>query len=173
MVHKHTKRHRTRRTRGAGYGFQLSGSLPGIADVSRYTGPGKDCAQMPTVSSKSFGLPGLSGGSRRRRHQGGTYGFTAGASDLMTSVPFERIGCRGMRGGANTMNPSYYAATAGYSTQPEIVPGSAGAGFLRTVAYPDKAFTPACMRGGSRRNRTRRNRTRRNRTRRNRTRRNH
>lgn len=168
MARRRTKRNRTR---GAGYVFQFSGSLPGIAEVARYTGVGKDCAEMPTVSSKSFGLPGLSGGSRhnrtrrnrtrRNRKHGGTYGFTQASTDVMGSIPFERMGCRGMRGGANTMNPAYYAATAGYSHQPELLSGSGAAGFLRTVAYPDKAFTPACMRGGSRRKRNR-TRTRRN-----------
>lgn len=159
MARKHTKhnRSRTRRTRGAGYGFQFSGSSPGVLNVQAYTGAGKDCATP--VNFGSFGLPGLKGGSRRSRRnrsrRGGSYGFTAGSADLMASAPFERMGCRGMRGGANTMNP-YFAPTAGYSTEPVLVPGSAGGGFLRTVAYPDRAFTPACMRGGSRRKRTRR-----------------
>lgn len=167
MAHRRTKRNRSRnrsrRTRGAGYGFQLSGSLPGIAEVARYTGPGKDCPEMPTVSSQPSGLPGLVGGSRRNkrrsRRQGGTYGFTQASAGQLGALPFQHLGCRGMRGGAN---PAYFAATAGYSTQAEVVPGSAAGGFLRTVAYPDKAFTPACMTGGSRRNRHR-NRSRRSR----------
>lgn len=147
---KHT-RSRRHRTRGAGYGFQFSGSSPGILNVQPYTGAGKDCATP--VNFGSFQLPGLKGGSRRRR--GGSYGFTARSADLMASAPFESTGCRGMRGGAN---PAYSAATAGYSTQAELVPGSAAGGFLRTVAYPDKAFTPSCMNGGSRRHRSRRTR---------------
>ena len=163
MAHRRTKRNRSRnrsrRTRGAGYGFQFSGSLPGIAEVARYTVPGKDCPEMPTVPSQPSGLPGLVGGSRRnRRRRGGTYGFTQAAAGQLGALPFQHLGCRGMRGGANTMNPAYFAATAGYSTQAEVVPGSAGGGFLRTVAYPDSAFTPACMKGGSRRNRSRRSR---------------
>lgn len=167
MARRRTKRNRTRRhrTRGAGYGFQFSGSSPGILNVARYTGPGTDTPAMPNVSSKPFGLPGFVGGSRRMRRsrrRGGTYGFTQAAAGQLGALPFQHLGCRGMRGGASPMNPAYFAATAGYGTQPELTQGGSGAGFLRTVAYPDRAFTPACMNGGSRRrHRSRRHRSRR------------
>jgi hypothetical protein len=160
-------RHRTKRNRktsGAGYGFDLSRGI--FSTVVPYSGAGKDCAAPPSnVSLASAGLPGLSGGARRksrrgrrnrRRTQGGVYGFTKGVSGEMLSspAPFERIGCRGMTGGA-ALSPAYYAGTAGYSQHPELIPGSAAGGMLRTVAYPDRSFTPACMatRGGARRNR--------------------
>jgi hypothetical protein len=149
------KQRSRRRTRGAGYGV-MPGSMiaPGIASVMKYTGMGVDTPATPKPLSQ--GLPGLSGGSRRRRTRGAGYGFPK-SPDMLMSNPFESTGCRGapvMRGGAS-LSPAYFSATAGYSTAPELVPGAAAGGFLRTVAYPDRVPTPACgMKGGSR---TRRN----------------
>jgi len=139
-----------RRTRGAGYGFNFSspiiaGSLP----VMAYSGPGKDCASMPSSPDLRQGAPGLTGfvGGSRNRTRGGRYGFD-GTSGLM-SAPFVRTGCA-MRGGSVTMNPAYYASTAGYSQNMDT---SSGTPFTYAVGYPDKSFNPACIKtnGGSRR----------------------
>jgi hypothetical protein len=155
MARNRTKRNR--KTSGAGYGFDLSrGGI--FSTVVPYSGAGKDCAAPPSnVFLASAGLPGLKGGARRnRRSHGGVYGFTRGVSGEMLSspAPFQQLGCRGMRGGA-TLSPAYYAGTAGYSQHPELLPGSAAGGMLRTVAYPDIAPSRSCMatRGGARRRR--------------------
>jgi hypothetical protein len=150
--HKNNKNRSRRRTRGAGYGFDFSspivaGSLPVVA----YSGPGKDCADIPSSPVLHQGVPGLKGfvgGSRNRnRTRGGRYGFD-GTSGLM-SAPFVRLGCA-MRGGSVTMNPAYYASTAGYSNRMDT---SSGTPMMYQVGYPEKDFNSACLqtRGGSRR----------------------
>lgn len=168
MARKHrSRKHRTRRrTRGAGYGIMPGNMIvPGIASVMKYTGIGVDTPAMPTRPLHQ-GLPGLSGGSRFKRNKrtrgGVNYGFPKSV-DMLSSIPFETSGCRGapaMRGGNSPL--SYAPATAGYSTAAESVPGSAG--FLRTVAYPDRVVSPSCgMKGGKRRSHkrsTRKHRTR-------------
>lgn len=148
--HKNKKNRSRRRTRGAGYGFDfgspiVAGSLPVVA----YSGPGKDCADIPSSSVLHQGPPGLKGfvGGSRNRTRGGRYGFD-GTNGLM-SAPFVRLGCA-MRGGSATMNPAYYASTAGYSQHMDT---SSGTPFTYAVGYPEKGFNSACLqtRGGSRR----------------------
>lgn len=148
-----------RRTRGAGYGFNfgspiVAGSLP----VVPYSGPGKDCPEMPSNPVLTQGVSGLKGfvGGSRSRTRGGRYGFD-GTSGLM-SAPFVRTGCA-MRGGSVTMNPAYYASTAGYSNRMDT---SSGTPLMYQVGYPEKDFNSACLqtRGGSRSGGSRRNRRR-------------
>lgn len=144
-----------RRSSGGGYGFNPITSAPIVAGslpVMRYTGPGTDCAEIPSnpvLHQGVSGLKGFVGGSRsRNRTHGGRYGFD-GSSGLM-SAPFVRTGCS-MRGGSSiAIPPAYYAATAGYSPKMDT---SAGTPMTLSVGYPDKTPNMACLKtsGGSRR----------------------
>jgi hypothetical protein len=161
-----------------------------------------DCvaaAKTDTIGYKGpQGLPGLSGGSRRKsrkahgrlrgrsrkyRQMGGRYGFDlsapfgSSAGPGMGGIPpVQKIACEsasttsnplnqasqqalvGQKGGGTiTMNPAYFAPTAGYDNTPSKWVASTGAPVLLQAPYEARAMNPACVKtGGSRRRHSRR-----------------
>lgn len=124
---------KTRKQRGAGYsvGGQLAPGLINNFGQTITGGPKliPDCLAAAKSDTLGFsggkGLPGLSGGGRRRRHKmkkqrGGRYGFVD-ASGMPPSTPFQgglapmsRIACEGST--PNPLNPGPHTP----STQPAI-----------------------------------------------------
>lgn len=120
------------------------------------------------------------GRSRKHRQSGGRYGFDlsapfgSSAGPAMGGIPpVQRIGCESssttlnplnqaaqqgimsQKGGASiTMNPAYFAPTAGYDNKPSTWTNSVGAPVLLQAPYEARAMNPACVKtGGSRRRR--------------------
>ena len=122
------------------------------------------------------GLPGMSGG-RRRRQSGGRYGFVsaqgaaaAGPPSMGGLAPMSRIPCEAatpnplnptqLGGGAPLVgaslggdNQAYYAPTAGYGNQASTWVGSTGAPSLIQTPYDAKTMSPACLKTGGGRSR--------------------
>ncbi len=124
------------------------------------------------------GLPGLSGG-RRRRQSGGRYGFdlsaqvTPSGGPALGGIPnVQRIACEGSTpnplnpgphtpstqppvqgggaqlGGIGSANLAYYAPTAGYGNTASSWVSSVGAPVQIQVPYEARAWNPACLKTG-------------------------
>jgi hypothetical protein len=119
---------------------------PGTPDCLAAARPG-----MVTYSG-SQGLPGLSGGRRRRgtrKQTGGRYGFVDGGYQ---AIPLERSTSAIPQNGGASDNQAYYAPTGGYSNQTSTWVGSTGAPLLLSAGYSDRSVNQACVKtGGSRR----------------------
>ena len=111
---RRTKKHnKSRRTRGGGYEIKGDFVSPGNQVFTQYAGVGKDCAGVPErpgfiANYSSRGLPGLSGGSRRR-HRGGTQLQVA----PFVGSPFTNVEARDPTGGAVQAKPAYFPDTTG------------------------------------------------------------
>ena len=133
------------------------------SDIMGYSGPA--------------GLPGLSGG-RRRRQSGGRYGFdlsyqvTPSGGPANGGIPnVQRIACEGSTpnplnpgphtpsteppvqgggalGGIGSPNLAYYAPTAGYGNTASSWVSSVGAPVQIQVPYEARAWNPACLKTG-------------------------
>lgn len=137
--------------------LEWRGGTPGTPDCLAVARPG-----MVTYSG-SQGLPGLSGGRRRRgsrkqnggrrrntrKQTGGRYGFVDGAYQ---AIPLERSTSDIPQNGGASDNQAYYAPTGGYSNQASTWVGSTGAPLLLSAGYSDRSVNQACVKtGGSRR----------------------
>jgi len=148
--------------------LEWRGGTPGTPDCLAAARPG-----MVTYSG-SQGLPGLSGGRRRRgsrkqnggrrrgtrkqtggrrrntrKQTGGRYGFVDGAYQ---AIPLERSTSDIPQNGGASDNQAYYAPTGGYSNQASTWVGSTGAPLLLSAGYSDRSVNQACVKtGGSRR----------------------
>lgn len=186
-----------RKHRGGGAGQSYSFGAPIVAGLGNAAEvvPMSSCLASARPGMISFpttglGLPGLSGGGRRRRLQkgrgsrkaqrGGRYSFdlsspVAGGTPWGTGIPpVMRIPCEGsvanplnngrMSGGGapGSASPSYFAPTAGYSNGASTWVGSTGAPSMVQTPYDARAMNPACLKtgGGRRRSRSMRKRTR-------------
>ncbi len=132
------------------------------SDIMGYSGP--------------KGLPGLSGG-RRRRQSGGRYSFDlssqlAPATPALGGIPqVQRIACEGSTpnplnpgphtpstqppvqgggalGGIGSADLAYYAPTAGYANTASSWVSSVGAPVQIQVPYEARAWNPACLKTG-------------------------
>jgi len=166
---------RTYKTRGGGLGNTYSFGapiVPGLGNAAEVI-PASSCmavdrfGTIPTPTT-GLGLPGMSGGRRRKgtRHQrGGRYSF-----DLSTPVPgaaapwaggippVMRIPCeaatpnplnRVQMGGVGGVDSAFYAApTAGYTNTPSTWLGSTGAPSLLQTPYDARSMPPVCTKTG-------------------------
>lgn len=140
------------------------------SDIMGYSGP--------------VGLPGLSGG-RRRRQTGGRYGFDlsaqiAPATPALGGIPpVQRIACEGSTpnplnpgphtpstqppiqggggqlGGLGSPDLAYYAPTAGYGNTASTWLSSVGAPVQIQIPYEARAWNPACLKTGGGKNKNR------------------
>ena len=167
----------------AGGGYQFGAAItPGlINNYGQEVVAGKplipDCVAAAKSDSLGFsgpkGLPGMSGGRRRRRQSGGRYGFVSadgaaasGPPSMGGLAPMSRIPCEAATpnplnprqggGGAPPLtgmslggdNQAYYAPTAGYSNQASTWVGSTGAPSMIQTPYEAKSMNPACLKTG-------------------------
>jgi hypothetical protein len=186
---RHMKRKATRKSTrkqaGGGQGQSYSFGapiVPGLGNSAEVV-PMSSCgaASRPgfiSFPSTGLGLPGLSGGGRRRRarsQRGGRYSFdlsapVAGGTPWGSGIPpVMRIPCEAstatMRGGASD-NVGYFAPTAGYSNGASTWVGSTGAPSMVQTPYDARAMNPACTKtGGGRKRRATGKKTRRHRRR--------
>lgn len=142
---RRTKKHnKSRRSRGGGYEIKGDFVSPGNQVFTQYAGVGKDCAGVPErpgfiANYSSRGLPGLSGGSRRR-HRGGTQLQVA----PFVGSPFTNVEARDPTGGAVQAKPAYFPDTTGAGgtvAQPNTVssagvPTPAGAQMAQATQAP-------------------------------------
>lgn len=173
----------------AGGGYQFGAAItPGL--INNYgqavVSSGKPLIPDFSAASKSDslgysgpkGLPGMSGGRRRRHRQsGGRYGFVSadgaaasGPPSMGGLAPMSRIPCEAAT--PNPMNPrqggggaplggaplggdnqAYYAPTAGYGNQASTWVGSTGAPSMIQTPYEAKSMSPACLKTGGGRSR--------------------
>jgi hypothetical protein len=142
--------------------------------------PSSSCLATPRFGEVSFpttglGLPGMSGGSRRKQ-RGGRYSFDLSAPMPGAAAPWAggippvmRIPCESAQTTANPLNAvqmggvggvdsAFYAApTAGYSNTPSTWLGSTGAPSLLQTPYDARTTPPVCFKtGGGRRKSSRR-----------------
>lgn len=182
---KSRKSSRTRRMRGGGLGQAYSFGapiVPGLGNSAEVI-PMSSCLAatrpgMVSTPTVGLGLPGLSGGARKRRgsgtrrrrlQRGGRYSFdlsapVAGGTPWGTGIPpVMRIPCEAathnplntgapMRGGAaaglGASSLAYVAPTAGYGNAPSGWVGSTGAPVLIQTPYEARAMNPACLKTG-------------------------
>jgi hypothetical protein len=186
---------RKQKQRGGTYGF--TGATIGPAGtISNYGQQwqtiGKPLTPDCVAASKSdimgysgpVGLPGLSGG-RRRRQTGGRYGFDlsaqiAPATPALGGIPpVQRIACEGSTpnplnpgphtpstqppiqggggqlGGLGSPDLAYYAPTAGYGNTASTWLSSVGAPVQIQIPYEARAWNPACLKTGGGKNKNR------------------
>ena len=109
-----------RRSNGGGWSAGPNYVSAGNLINQQYSGVGKDCAGDVVrpgfiTSYSGKGLPGLSGGSRRRRVKGGRYEITPGpliansAIGMSGPASFSRIPCESST--TNSLNSGLYRAT--------------------------------------------------------------
>lgn len=109
-----------RRSNGGGWSSGPDYVSAGNLINQQYSGVGKDCAGDVVrpgfiTSYSGKGLPGLSGGSRRRRVKGGRYEMTPGpliansAIGMSGPASFSRIPCESST--TNSLNSGLYRAT--------------------------------------------------------------
>jgi hypothetical protein len=179
----------SRRQRGGGAGiggYTFGGPITPGAPIGNTAEvlPMDSClaVQRPGMISPSTGqgqgLPGMSGGRRRRgsrrMQRGGRYTFDLSAP-LAPAAPWAggipqavRIPCEGsipnplnpgphtpstqpaiQSGGVGGVDSAYYAApTAGYSNMPSSWVGSTGAPSLLQQPYDARTLNPACLKTG-------------------------
>jgi hypothetical protein len=132
--------------------------------------PQSSCMATPRFGEISFpttglGLPGMSGGARRKKQRGGRYSF-----DLCTPAPgaaapwaggippVMRIPCEAavsnplnpvQMGGVGGVDSAFYAApTAGYTNTPSSWVGSTGSPSLLQTPYDARTTPPVCFKTG-------------------------
>ncbi len=198
MARRSRSSRKTKRMRGGGLGNSYSFGAPIVAGLgnSAEVVPMSSCLAatrpgMVSTPTSGLGLPGLSGGARRRRRgtrrlqRGGRYSFdlsapVAGGTPWGTGIPpVMRIPCEAatpnplnhgaMRGGAATglggSSLAYVAPTAGYGNTPSGWVGSTGAPVMVQTPYEARSMNQACLKtGGGKRKRRGSRRSRRART---------
>lgn len=171
---------------GGGLGQSYTFGAPIVAGLGNAAEvvPFSSCMATPrpgevSLPLKGLGLPGLSGGGKRRRQRGGRYTFDL-SQQITPGAPWAggipqavRIPCEGntpnplnpgphtpvtqapvQRGGVGGVDSAfYYAPTAGYTNTPSTWLGSTGAPSLIQTPYEARAYNPACIKtaGGGRR----------------------
>ena len=175
MVAKRTRR---RRQRGGNLGqtYSFGGPITPGAPIGNTAVviPQSSCLAAESYGRVSFpttglGLPGMSGGGRRKKQRGGRYSF-----DLSTPMPgaaapwaggpppVMRIPCEAavsnplnpvQMGGVGGVDSAFYAApTAGYTNTPSSWVGSTGSPSLLQTPYDARTTPPVCFKtGGGRR----------------------
>lgn len=121
------------------------------------------------------GLPGMAGGSRRRRRakgrrgtkgrrmRGGRYMVAPAAYPASSSVgpnvyaPVSKLGCN-FQGGGGADTVAYQAPTAGFTNQPSSWVGQTGAPVLLQAPYEARTMNQACLKTGGGKRRRRRGR---------------
>ena len=168
-----------RQTGGGGNSYSFGAAVsPGTPYASEVVG-GASC--MATTRPGTLGgysppglggLPGMAGGSRRRRgrgrrgskrrQRGGRYMVSPAAYPASSSTgpnvyaPISKLGCN-FQGGGGQDTVAYSAPTAGFSNQPSTWVGQAGAPVLLQAPYEARSMNQACLKtGGGRRRRARR-----------------
>ncbi len=135
LKHRRSVRRKSNRRRGGGWGdlpkgasFSAAAVSPGYPIHYPYTGPGKDCTGNPMSERPGFissysakGLPGLSGGKRRKR-RGGAAMPSAASVGLGESV-------------GPITNPNLPPVSGSVTPKPGDFPDTTGAG--GTVARPN------------------------------------
>jgi hypothetical protein len=182
-------RSRKYKSRGGAYSF-TGASIGAPGTISNYgqawETTGKPLTPDCVAATKSdimgysgpAGLPGLSGG-RRRKQTGGRYGFDlssevapSGGPSLGGIPPVQRIACEGSTpnplnpgphtpstqppvqgggaqlGGLGSPDLAYYAPTAGYANAASSWVSSVGAPVQIQVPYEARAWNPACLKTG-------------------------
>ena len=171
------KNTRRRRQRGGNLGqtYSFGGPITPGAPIGNTATviPQSSCLAAESYGRVAFpttglGLPGMSGGSRRKQ-RGGRYSF-----DLSTPMPgaaapwaggpppVMRIPCEAavsnplnpvQMGGVGGVDSAFYAApTAGYTNTPSSWVGSTGAPSLLQTPYDARSLPPVCTKtGGGRR----------------------
>jgi hypothetical protein len=188
-----TRRRKASRQEGGGLGQIYSFGapiVPGLGNSAEVI-PSSSCLAaarpgMIAPPTTGLGLPGLSGGARRRRgtkrrsQRGGRYSFDLAGSAAFGGTPWGsgipqvvRIPCEGsvpnplnpplQRGGVGGVDSArYIAPTAGYTNTASTWVGSTGAPSLLQTPYEARTMNPACLKtGGGRRKAPRRKATRR------------
>jgi hypothetical protein len=198
MARRSRSSRKTKRMRGGGLGQSYSFGapiVPGLGNSAEVV-PMSSCLAatrpgMVSTPTSGLGLPGLSGGARRRRRgtrrlqRGGRYSFdlsapVAGGTPWGTGIPpVMRIPCEAatpnplnhsaMRGGAagglGASSLAYVAPTAGYGNTPSGWVGSTGAPVMVQTPYEARSMNEACLKtGGGKRKRRGSRRSRRART---------
>ena len=175
----------TRKHRGGGLGqvYSFGGPLTPQHPIGNTAEviPSSSCLATPRFGEVSFpttglGLPGMSGGSRRRKQRGGRYSFDLSSPMPGAAAPWAggippvmRIPCESATTTANPLNAvqmggvggvdsAFYAApTAGYTNTPSTWLGSTGAPSLLQTPYDARTTPPVCFKtGGGRRKGSRR-----------------
>lgn len=181
MVAKRTRRHR-QRGGNLGQTYSFGGPITPGAPIGNTATviPQSSCLAAESYGRVSFpttglGLPGMSGGGRRKKQRGGRYSF-----DLSTPMPgaaapwaggpppVMRIPCEAavhnplnpvQMGGVGGVDSAFYAApTAGYTNTPSTWVGSTGSPSLLQTPYDARTTPPVCFKtgGGRRKKGTRR-----------------
>lgn len=167
---------RTQRGGNVGQGYTFAAPLiPGV-DNGPGAAPYSSCLaevrpgtiQAPTVN---LGLPGMSGGRRRRgkgrksykKQRGGRYSFDlsqplggnpyTGGIPQVVKIPCESSGTTANRlnqhGGVGGVDSAFYQApTAGYTNAASTWVGSTGAPVLLQTPYEARTMNPACLKTG-------------------------
>jgi hypothetical protein len=184
------KMNKTRRYRGGGLGQSYTlGSpiIPGVDTGISFT-PTSSCMAMDrpgmiSTPTTGLGLPGMSGGRRRRasrrkgsrrKMRGGRYSFDLTSSATFGGTPFTggipqvmSIPCESARhnplnvqsGGVGGVDSAFYSApTAGYTNMPSTWVGATGSPSLLQTPYDARILNPACMKTGGGRRKSRRGR---------------
>jgi len=176
------KMNKTRKHRGGGLGTGYTTGapiIPGVDTGISFT-PQSSCMAaarpgMIPVPQSGLGLPGMSGGRRRKyrgrrsgKMRGGRYSFDLTSSSTFGGTPYTSgipqvvsIPCESSRhnplntqmGGVGGIDSAAYVApTAGYTNMPSTWVGSTGAPSLLQTPYDARILNPACMKtGGGRR----------------------
>lgn len=141
--------------------------------------PQSSCLAAESFGRVSFpttglGLPGMSGGARRRKQRGGRYSFDLSAPAPGAAAPWAggpppvmRIPCEAavhnplnpvQMGGVGGIDSAFYAApTAGYTNTPSSWVGSTGSPSLLQTPYEARTTPPVCFKtGGGRKKASRR-----------------
>lgn len=152
-MRRHSRRHTRKQQRGAGYSDVLPMIYPGGLTHQQYTGPGKDCPGVPVrpgyIENYSYvnkGLPGFSGGRRRKhrrthRRRGGASQLGSGGPVLVNGAlvqPFKGSFTTGATNELKQMDPAPVMRGGRYGFFPDLGPlnqsngvGVAPAPFMR------------------------------------------
>ena len=178
---------RSRRQRGGnlGHTYAFGGPITPGAPIGNTAEviPQSSCLATPRFGEVSFpttglGLPGMSGGARRKntrgkKQRGGRYSFDLSAPLNPSAGPgfggipqVMRIPCEAavsnplnpvQLGGVGGVDSAFYAApTAGYSNTPSSWVGSTGAPSMLQTPYDARTTPPVCFKTGGARKKTRR-----------------
>ena len=145
--------------------------IPGVTVTERFPSCGGVARPGMLGNINSEGLPGMSGGRRRRRSmKGGRYTVNLEGEPIITGpqgglAGVSRIGCElgnsptkstlPMMGGAEALAPNYPYAfeekTAGYTNKPSDFVTAAGSPIMLQVPEGGRAGPSCAMQGGRRR----------------------
>jgi hypothetical protein len=152
--------------------------IPGVVATERFPSCGGVARPGMLGNVNSEGLPGMSGGKRRRRSmKGGRYTVNLEGAPIITGpqgglADVSRIGCElgnsptkstlPMTGGAEALAPNYPYAfeekTAGYTNKPSDFVTAAGSPIMLQIPEGGRAGPSCAMQGGRRRSRKHRSR---------------